>query len=89
MNAEVSLRGGGGGVQHCRSTTVPEKAGEFQNNLNAFSKEREVTDDNYQRKLLQFWRQNVCNCKLNNYLGAKMSNLQTFCPKIFKCLLRF
>ena len=46
-----------GGVQQCRSTTVPKKAGKFQNNFNAFSKEREITDANYQRKSLQFRRQ--------------------------------
>ena len=40
---------------------------------NAFSKEREVTDASYQRKSRQFRRQNVCNCKLNNYFGAKTS----------------
>ena len=57
----VCVGGGGGGglaypggVQQCRSTTVPKKAGEFQNNLNAFSKEREITDANYQRKSPQF-----------------------------------
>ena len=27
-----------GGVQQCRSTTVPKKAGSFQNNFNAFCK---------------------------------------------------
>ena len=43
-----------GDVQQCRSTTVPKKAGKFQNNLNAFYKEREVTDANYQRKSLPF-----------------------------------
>ena len=48
-----------GGVQQCRSTTVPKKAGKFQNNLRAFSKEREIIDANYQRKHTNF--------------GAKMS----------------
>ena len=33
-----------GGVQQCRSTTVPKKTGKFQNNYNAFYKEREITD---------------------------------------------
>ena len=30
----------------------------------------------------------VCNCKLNNYFGAKTSKLQIFSPKIFNCHLR-
>ena len=38
------------GVQQYRSTTVPKIAGKFQNHLNAFSKERETTDANEQRK---------------------------------------
>ena len=73
-----------GGVQQCRSTTAPKKAGKTQNYLHAFSKEREITDANYQRKSLQFWRQYVCNCKLNNYFGAKTSKLQIFLLKILK-----
>ena len=76
------------GVQQCRSTTVPKKAGNFQNNLHAFSKERESTDANYPRKSLQFWRQYVCNCKINNYFGAKTSELQKFSLKILKFYLR-
>ena len=44
---------------------MPRKAEKFQNNLNTFSKEREITDTYFQRKSLQFWRQNVCNCKFN------------------------
>ena len=39
--------------------TVPKKKGNFQDNLNAFSKEREFTDANYQKISLQFWRQKV------------------------------
>ena len=35
-----------GGVQQCRSTTVPNNAGKFQNILNAFSKERQFTNAN-------------------------------------------
>ena len=65
-----------------------EKAGKFQNNLHAISKEREITDANYQRKSLQFWRQYVCNCKLNNHFGAKMCKLQTFLLKILNFYLR-
>ena len=63
-------------------STLPKKAGKFQNNLHAFSKERGITDANYQRKSLQFWRQYVCNCKLNNYFGPKKSKLQIFSLKI-------
>ena len=63
-----------GGVQQCRNTTVPKKAGNFQNNLHAFSKERENTDANYQREPLQFWRQNVCNSKLNIILAPNRLN---------------
>ena len=77
-----------GGVQQCRSTTVPKKVGKFQNNLHAFSKEREITGANYQRKSLQFWRQYVCNCKVNNYFGAKTFKLQFFLLKILKFYLR-
>ena len=73
-----------GGVQLCRSTTVPKNAGKFQNNLHAFSKEREITDANYQRKSLQFWRQYVCICKLNNNFDAKTCKLQILSRKIFK-----
>ena len=32
------------GVQQCRSTTEPKKAGKSQNNLNAFSKVQEISD---------------------------------------------
>ena len=35
-----------GEVQQCRSTAVPKKAGKIQNNLTAFSEEREITDAN-------------------------------------------
>ena len=51
-----------------KSTTVPNKAGTFQNNLKAFSKERKFTDANYQRIPVSFgiyYHQsrifNVCN----------------------------
>ena len=50
---------------------MPKKAGKFQNNLHAFSKEGEITGANYQRTSLQFWRQYVCNCEVKNYFGAK------------------
>ena len=68
-------------------STVPKKAGKFQNNLHAFSKEREITDANYQKKSLQFWRQYVCNCKLNNSFGAQTCKLQIFSLKILKFYL--
>ena len=44
---------------------MPKKAWDFQNNLNAFSKEREITVANYERKTLQ----------LSSYFGAKTSKL--------------
>ena len=44
----------------------------------------ETTDANQQKISFQFWRQNVCTCKLNNYFGAKTSKLQVFLLKILK-----
>ena len=76
-----------GDVQQCRSTTLPKNAGNFQNNLDAFSKEREVTDANYQRTSLQF-RISAPKClqlQIKQFFGAKTSKLQIFSPKTLKC----
>ena len=65
-----------------------KKAGKFQNNLNAFSKERDITDANQQRKAFQLVRQNVCNGKLNNCLAPKRLLCKFSHSKNLKCHLR-
>ena len=84
-------RGGGGGeekepgafnsaeVQQCR-----KRRENFGIIYTHFIKSGEITDPNYQRKSLQFRRQNVCNSKLNYYFGAKTCKLHIFSLKILK-----
>ena len=64
--ALIETEGGGGegkgGVRQCR------KRGKLQNNLHAFSKEREITGANYQRKSLQFRRQKCLQLQIKQLL---------------------